>query len=257
MASAREPRRRGEIPGEVARYVMVPMPADARSVLVAPGRLERWIAGFGARHGEPVIDADAETVRLTGTDGALAWIAVPFPPLAERGDPVAALVEHAMRRRRIGVLLVRRGGHAAGVFDGAELISSKVGSSYVQGTTKAGGWSQQRYARRRANQAQAAFAAAADDAVRVLVPHEATLDALVCGGDRRAVDTVLADSRLAVVAALRARRTPPAGSSPAESSPAESSSAWAPQFLSVPDPRLRVLRATPEQFLGVPVRLLP
>ena len=67
-------------------------------------------------------------------------------------------------------MLVRRGGHAVGVFRGAELLASKVDSSYVQGTTKAGGWSQQRYARRRANQSRAAFADAATTAVRVLLP---------------------------------------------------------------------------------------
>ena len=75
---------------------------------------------------------------------------------------------HARRDRRVGVLLVRRAGFAVGVFEGATLVASKVDSTYVQGTTKAGGWSQQRYARRRANQASAAFAEAADVAVRVL-----------------------------------------------------------------------------------------
>ena len=103
-----------------------------------------------------------ELVTLTGADGARAWVDVPFPPLA------GPLTEHALRPRLVGVLLVRRSGFAVGVFDGTELVASKVDSSYVQGTTKAGGWSQQRYARRRANQASAAFADAADAAARVL-----------------------------------------------------------------------------------------
>ena len=93
-------------------------------------------------------------------------IEVPFPPLD--GTRLADLLVHVKRPRRVGVLLVRRGGYAAGVFAGTTLESSKVGSSYVQGTTKAGGWSQQRFARRRANQASAAFAEAADVAVRIL-----------------------------------------------------------------------------------------
>src|SRR5439155_12360520 len=119
---------------------------------------------------------------------ARAWIDVPFPPLT--GD----LIEHVIRERRIGVLLVRRGGHAAGVFEGSRLVASKVGSSYVQGTTKAGGSSQQRYARRRANQADAAFAVAADVAAAVFA--DVALDAFVAGGDRAAVRAVLADRRL-------------------------------------------------------------
>ena len=50
-------------------------------------------------------------------------------------------------------------------------IASKVGSGYVQGRTKAGGWSQQRFARRRANQAHALWNDAADVAARILLAH--------------------------------------------------------------------------------------
>lgn len=187
-------------------------------------RVERWIAGFTERHGETATVTSPSAVELTGADGARAWLEVPFPPLA--GD----LVAHVARRRRIGVLLVRRGGYAAGVFFGSELVASKVGSSYVQGTTKAGGWSQQRYARRRANQASAAFASAADGAAPVL--GDAVLDAFVAGGDRDAVRAVLTDRRLAHL---------------------EPTGPW----LTVPDPRLRVLAATPEQFRAVRISLDP
>jgi peptide subunit release factor 1 (eRF1) len=127
------------------------------------------------------------------------------------------LVEHALRERTVGVLLVRLGGHAAGVFRGDRLVASKVGSRHVQGRTAAGGWSQQRFARRRAGQAAVAHSAAADDAARVLLGH--TLDALVVGGDRSAVDSVLADRRLAPLVPLVTGRV-----------------------LAVPDPRLKVLQ---------------
>jgi hypothetical protein len=195
-----------------------------REVRVGPERLERWLARFAERHGETQTTVGTEVVELRGADGARAWLDVPFPPLE------SDLVTHANRERRVGVLLVRRGGYAAGVFAGRTLEASKVGSSYVQGTTKAGGWSQQRYARRRANQAGAAFAQAADAAARVLA--DAPLDAFVTGGDRDAVRAVLADPRLAH---LR-----PAG-----------------PWLDVKDPRQKVLAATPEQFLAVRIRLDP
>ena len=210
---------------------------SVRRVSVPAERLDRWLAGFAERHGATTTEADPAVVRLVGADGARAWIAAPFPPLpaVDAGtDPSATLIEHALRRRTVGVLLVRRGGHAVGVFDGADLLASKVDSAYVQGATKAGGWSQQRYARRRANQARAAFADAADTAARVLLPYAARLDAVICGGDRPAVDAVLADRRLAAVA--EKRQDP---------------------FLAVPDPRLRVLQATPEQFRAVQVTLDP
>ncbi len=195
-----------------------------REVLVGPERLERWLAGFAERHGETGTTCGAEVVELLGADGARAWVDVPFPPLA--GD----LVAHANRDRRIGVLLVRRGGYAAGVFAGRVLETSKVGSSYVQGGTKAGGWSQQRYARRRANQATAAFAEAADAAARILTG--VALDGFVAGGDRDAVRAVLADPRLA--------HLQPDG-----------------RWLEVKDPRLKVLAATPDQFRAVRIRLDP
>lgn len=195
-----------------------------REVTVAAERLERWLAGFAERHGDATSTEGFDVVELVGSDGARAEIDVPFPPLT------GSLVEHVTRPRRIGVLLVRRGGFAVGVFDGTRLVSSKVDSTYVQGTTKAGGWSQQRYARRRANQASAAFAEAADAAARVLTERE--LDALVAGGDRAAVRAVLADRRLAHLA--------PSG-----------------PWLAVKDPKLRVLAATPEQFRTVRIRLEP
>jgi hypothetical protein len=208
-----------------------------RLVTVPGDRLERWLDGFAERHGEPDVSATATTVVLTGADGSRACIAVPFgplPPIDAGTDPRTVLIAHTDRPRLVAVLLVRRGGHAAGVFDGADLIASKVGSAYVQGTTRAGGWSQQRFARRRANQARAAFADAADTAVRVFAPFAARLDALICGGDRGAIRDVLADPRLAAVAA---RRHEP--------------------LLAVPDPRLRVLQATPQQFRAVRITLEP
>lgn len=153
-------------------------------------------------------------MTVDAEDGSRAEIDVPFGPLQELTP--SGLVAHVLVERRLGLLLVRRGGYGAGVFEGDKLVSSKVGSRHVQGTTKAGGWSQQRFARRRDNQAREAFAAATEVAVRILAP--AKLDVLVCGGDRKAIDTVLEDPRLK---ALRPLVRPP--------------------FLGVADPKQKVL----------------
>lgn len=177
-----------------------------------------------------VAEAFGDRVVVRADDGTVASVTVPFPPLAAAGPPLAALQSHLARRRRVGVLLVRRGGYAAGVFDGERLVSSKVGAAYVQGGTRAGGWSQQRFARRRENQARAAFAEAADVAAKILLAQP--LDALVCGGDRAAVAAVLADPRLAPLVPLRTG-----------------------VLLAVPDPRLRVLQDTPRQFMTIRVEL--
>jgi hypothetical protein len=113
-------------------------------------------------------------------------------PLPEAADPLAALVETVTRPRLVGALIVRRQAHAVGVFDGDTMLTGRHASHYVQGRTKAGGWSQQRYARRRANQAGRSFDAAAADVAAVLLPEVDRLEALAIGGDRAAVEEVLA-----------------------------------------------------------------
>jgi hypothetical protein len=207
------------------------MPESAgRTVDVPAERLAGWLARFAERHGPPVstLDSDRRSVITTAPDGAVATIEVPFPPLL----PGADLTDHVTRTRIVGVLLVRRGGYAAGVFAGRQLLASKVGSAYVQGRTKAGGWSQQRFARRRANQARDLYETAAATAVQILVPRVADLDAVITGGDKVGVADVLADPRLEPLRPLVASR-----------------------MLAVPDPRLTVLTATPEQFLAVRIDL--
>ncbi|HUR52122.1 MAG TPA: acVLRF1 family peptidyl-tRNA hydrolase [Mycobacteriales bacterium] len=188
-----------------------PAAGGGRWVSVAPERLARWLSGFEQRHGAATLTAGSTEVVLTAQDGAIATVEVPFPPL--QGD----LVGHVTAERVVGVLLVRRGGHAAGLYVGARLVSSKVGTRHVQGRTAAGGWSQQRFARRREGQAAAAYAAAADVASKVLL--ERPLDGVVLGGDRQGVDAVLQDPRLAVLRPLVTGR-----------------------LLDVPDPRLKVLQ---------------
>ncbi|MCW2500900.1 MAG: hypothetical protein JWN87_2576 [Frankiales bacterium] len=199
-----------------------PASGGGRWVTVSPERLTRWTAGFADRHGSTATAYDERVVTLTGADGALAEIDVPFPPLA--GD----LVEHVLRERTVGVLLVRLGGHAAGVFQGPRLVSSKVGSRQVHGRSAAGGWSQQRFARRREGQVAVALQAAADVAARVLLAQP--LEAVAVGGERTAVEAVLADRRLTPLRALVTGR-----------------------FLDVPDPRHAVLEKAPYRDIWIRV----
>ncbi|MEU6207711.1 acVLRF1 family peptidyl-tRNA hydrolase [Micromonospora musae] len=181
-----------------------PAAGGGRWVEVDPGRVARWVEGFAGRHGQPSVSVEAYGLLLTAADGATAELHA--PPGAPAAADVPAFVAAATAPRRLGLLLARKGGVAVGIAEGAELVVSKVDTRYVQGRTAAGGWSQQRFARRRDNQTKAALGDAAELAVRLLMPQVTTLAALVCGGDRRAVDTVLADRRLAPLAALRADR---------------------------------------------------
>jgi hypothetical protein len=212
-----------------------PAAGGGRWIEVEPERLPAWLDGFAARHGAVVASGTEDGLEAVAADGAVARVHVPFPPAGGFGGDgvVAAVSAHAAADRLVAVVLVRRGGHAAGVFRGATLLASKVGTAYVQGRTKAGGWSQQRFARRRANQADRAVRDAAAVAARVLLPHAGGLDAVVLGGDRAMVAATMEDP------ALTPLRNLPAG-----------------PFLNVPDPRLAVLEAAPRRFRAVRVRLV-
>jgi hypothetical protein len=77
-----------------------------------------------------------------------------------------------------------------------------------------------------------ALEAATDVAAGVLLPHLSDLDAVVLGGDRRALTEVLEDPRLRPLVPLVVERV-----------------------LDVPDPRLKVLQATPDRFRATVIRL--
>jgi hypothetical protein len=236
-------------------------------------------------------------VSFTAQDGAVAQCYPPFPPaggitaLVEEVTPPArlddpavfdhpaafaerpvldrpavvaeALAAHARKPRTVGVLLVRLGGYAAGVFTGYPPVlgAAKVGSRPVHGRSAAGGWSQHRFARRREKQANEALSAAADAAVMIFggvaggvaggatvggksggkggaaatarpQPRAARLDAVVLGGDRRAVADLRDDPRLAPYFGLASER-----------------------FLTVPDPKRAVLLEAPRQFTAVRIWL--
>jgi hypothetical protein len=193
---------------------------------VPPERLERWLERWVERHGAIGDQRTApERLTLTAADGAVVECDPPFPPLEGKG--VEGLLAHARRDRVVGVVLVRLGGCAAGVFSGRRLVESKVDSRFVKGRHKKGGSSQRRFERRREGQARQALEQAADTAARVILPHRRDLDAVVIGGDRAALREVMDDARLRVLRPLLVE-----------------------QVLEVPEPRLRVLEATPDAFLA-------
>jgi len=240
------------------QYVVKEITGSAgRWLDVAPARFPGWIASFAERHGGAAPGAaltvalSGENVIYTALDGAVAECHPPFPPVpfhpgdAAGPEPAAwadAIATYAATPRAVGVLLVRLGGYAAGVFTGSppELAESKAGARQVHGRSAAGGWSQHRFARRREKQVAEALQAAADAAVAVFARWEERqtnarlpgLDAVVLGGDKRAVAGLREDPRLAPYLALAVDR-----------------------FLTVPDPKLAVLKDTPRLFLAIRIRL--
>jgi hypothetical protein len=214
-----------------------PAAGGGRWVEISPERMRGWLDGFYGRH-----DGATESgLVLTGASNGDTAELHPPPGMPTPTD-VDTLLAGLTRPPRIGLLLARKGAVAAGVVNGTNLVTSKVERFYVQGRTAAGGWSQQRYARRRDNQADAAAQRAADIVARVLLPHlpgakpepEEPVAALVCGGDRSMIDAVLADRRLAPLAALRH-----------------------PHLLESAEPRLDVLRDAAVAARRVRIHLVP
>ncbi len=205
-----------------------PAAGGGRWAEISPHRLAGWLDGFYGRH-EGVVEVGLQLCAANGDMAEL--IPPPGAPSAQTVDQFLAAIK---LQRRLGLLLARKNAVAVGVADGDELVSSKVERFYVQGRTAAGGWSQQRFARRRGNQAAAGVREAADIAARLLLPEASTLDALVCGGDRGTVEAILEDPRLAPLLPLRHER-----------------------LLDVPEPRLAVLQEAIKVAHMIRIHLVP
>jgi hypothetical protein len=122
------------------------------------------------------------------------------------------------------LVLVRLGGHSVRIAQGGKVLVSATDHLPVHGRNKAGGWSQQRFARRRVGQARIAVRHAAADVRRVLGPRVGELSAVVLGGDAHELAMVKAEPGLAEVFALAQ-----------------------PRVLDVPEPRRSVLDALSDQ----------
>lgn len=162
-------------------------------VAVPPARLERWVANFDARHGSGPLAVEGGRLVGVARDGSRFAASLPFGTSYDGTADAASFAAAAVAPACWGVLLVRKGGFAVALLEQDRMAASKVGQRHVQGRTKAGGQSQQRFARRRDNQAREAYAAAAGHAARILT---GPLAHVVTGGDHAAVEAVLADPRL-------------------------------------------------------------
>ena len=160
-------------------------------VAVPVERVERWVENFGSRHGEVSLAVAGGCLTGAAADGSTFRARLPFSGTYEGVADPSAFAAACVPPEQWALLLVRKGGFGVARMRGPAIEEHKIGQRHVQGRTKAGGQSQQRFARRRDNQARAAYAAAAEHAARLLRPGP-----VVVGGDRVAVAEVLEDRRL-------------------------------------------------------------
>jgi len=202
---------------------------ESRVAFVSGGRLPGWVERFAASHGPVAEELHDDGLRLAAADGAVAVLQAPWPVDGRPGsgpDAVTRLASLASQSRTLGLVLIRRGGYSVAVVGGGAVLASKTGTRHVQSRTAAGGWSQQRFARRRANQADALVEAVAEHAARIFADHR--VEYLAAGGDRTLAEQVLAEPVLKRYAALA--RLP---------------------FLDVPDPRAAVLKRAAADLCSV------
>lgn len=208
-------------------------PGSVRTAFVSGERLAGWVDRFGAAHGGFRISDDDDGVRLVAADGTIALLQAPWPPDGRPGrgaDPLERLASVASQPRTAGLLLVRRGGYAVAVAREGTLLASKTGSGYVQSRTAAGGQSQQRFARRRANQADDLVEKVAAHAAAVFGGH--SVESLAPGGDRTLAGLVMDHPVLRLYASVPRL-----------------------DFLDVPDPNGAVMRKTAKDVCAVRIQV--
>jgi hypothetical protein len=115
----------------------------------------------------------------------------PFPLGATIGatcyDPsnLLAMLKHDWR---LGLILVRLGQYAIGLFKGEQLLDGKAGTGLVHGRHSKGGSSSQRFARHREKQMETLFTRIEGHARELIEPHIKEIDYVLYGGTR---DTLL------------------------------------------------------------------
>ena len=140
----------------------------APSSSLASGSSGGWpTSRSGTAAGAGLVDRGRRDLRH-GAGRSTFHARLPFDATYDGPADAAAFAGAVTLPADWGLLLVRKGGFAVARLAGERLVDSKVGQRHVQGRTKAGGQSQQRFARRRGNQARQAYEAAADHAARLL-----------------------------------------------------------------------------------------
>jgi hypothetical protein len=214
-----------------------PAAGGGKTVEVIADRIRGWFARFTLRHQNVrTVELSTECLRVEAVDGATATAEVPFGPLLlaepvhELDSAIDTVLTHLALPRLVGLVLVRLGGHSIGIAQAGTVLVSTTDQLPVHGRNTAGGWSQQRFARRRIGQARVAVQHAAADVRRVLGPRVGELSAVVLGGDIQMLTALRAEPGLAEIFAL-AR----------------------PRVLDVPEPRRAVLDEAARRVLALEI----
>lgn len=171
-------------------------PGSALSLYMLPGapvpEIERMLDI--ASVGEEVLTDISKVVSRSITGAVLFWgeqkrylVLPPFPvteKLFSSGYDVAPLRSLLQREFVVGLILLRLGAYAIGVFRGEKLLSSKVGTGYIHSRHRKGGSSERRFERGREKQIEYFFDRVCSRVRERLEPYLGQLDYVVYGGER-------------------------------------------------------------------------
>jgi peptide subunit release factor 1 (eRF1) len=114
----------------------------------------------------------------------------PFPVIKESVSNTCEIEPlHSILHQKLflGLVMMRLGEYAIGVFQGEELLSSKVGTGLVHSRHHKGGSSSHRFERHREKQMETFFTRVCQHAREQLEPYDRQLDYILYGGTRETV----------------------------------------------------------------------
>ena len=158
-------------------------------------KIEATLKNYAGRAGLPPELTDI--IGQSRNGGVLFWgnkekllVSPPFPlkePSVNNGINAAPLRHLLEVDYTVGLVLVHLGAYAVGLSRGEKLVTSKVGTGLVHGRHKKGGSSQQRFQRRRENQATEFLERVCLHAREQFEPQAKSIDYIVYGGPRQTV----------------------------------------------------------------------
>ena len=191
--------------------------SGAMSLYLPPGLAAPEIESLLGQVGDlPGRDEINRLAAASPSGGVLFWggarrcLVLPPFPLREKvilaGYDAGPLRRILDRDWLIGLVLVHLGSYAVGLCRGETLVASKVGTGLVHGRHRKGGSSQQRFQRRRQNQADEFLDRVCQHAREKLEPHAGEINYIAYGGPRQTV--LQLQKRCPFLASLAGRSLP-------------------------------------------------
>lgn len=168
---------------------------EVRSLYFPPGGPVREIAGPVSKAlAHEITESELERVLSSPTGAVLFWgepyrlVVLPPFPVKEKAILVGCTVTPLRKMLEsdftVGLVLLRLGAYAVGVFQGEKLVGSKVGTGLVHARHRQGGSSQARFARHREKQAEVFFSRVCAHMREQMESYLDRLDYMVYGGDK-------------------------------------------------------------------------